>query len=178
MRRMFMVWAPFRHELRQPLVVVTGVRVAGGMVVDQGYLCGALQQGFAQDAAHVGGSLVDAAAADAYFVYDAGEPGSEAVPRILLWQGRRAAGWNRSRRCRRKSGWRHVPERSCSLRRLPSSRAAMTVMLLAGPDAFESGEVPHLPFAQAVEVVAAGGEYALHQCHGGFFRIAGADEDG
>ena len=47
-----------------------------------------------------------------------------------------------------------------------------------GAHAFESGEVPHLPFAQAVEVVAAGGEYALHQCHGGFFRIAGADEDG
>ena len=47
-----------------------------------------------------------------------------------------------------------------------------------GAHAFESGEVPHLPFAQAVEVVAAGGEYALHQCHGGFFRIAGANEDG
>ena len=62
----------FPHEFRQPLVVVTGVRVAGGMVVDKGYLCGALQQGFAQDAAHVGGSLVDAAAADAYLVYHFG----------------------------------------------------------------------------------------------------------
>ena len=40
----------FPHEFRQPLVVVAGVRVAGGMVVDKGYLCGALQQGFAQDA--------------------------------------------------------------------------------------------------------------------------------
>ena len=28
------------HEFRQSLVVVTGVRVAGGMVVDKGYLCG------------------------------------------------------------------------------------------------------------------------------------------
>ena len=47
----------FPHEFRQPLVVVAGVRVAGGMVVDKGYLCGALQQGFAQDAAHVGGEI-------------------------------------------------------------------------------------------------------------------------
>ena len=40
--------------------------------MDKGYLCGALQQGFAQDAAHVGGGLVDAAAADAYLVYHFG----------------------------------------------------------------------------------------------------------
>ena len=39
----------------------------------------------------------------------------------------------------------------------------MTLYLVTKNHAFESGEVPHLPFAQAVEVVAAGGEYALHQ---------------
>ncbi len=33
---------------------------------------GALQQGFAQDAPHVGAGLVESTTADAYFVYDAG----------------------------------------------------------------------------------------------------------
>lgn len=73
----------FPHEFRQPLVVVTGVRVAGGMVVDKGYLCGALQQGFAQDAPHVGAGLVDATPADAYFVYDAGCLVEQKYPELL-----------------------------------------------------------------------------------------------
>ena len=47
-----------------------------------------------------------------------------------------------------------------------------------GAETFEPGEVPYFPFGQPVEVVAAGGEYTLHQCHGCFFRIAGADENG
>ena len=63
---------PFLHELRQALVVCAWTGTARRMVVYQGYLCGTLYQGFAQDAAYIGGGLVDAAAADAGFVDDAG----------------------------------------------------------------------------------------------------------
>ena len=62
----------FLDKLRQALVVCTGAWAAGRMVVYQSYLCGSLYLGFAQDAAYVGSSLVDAAAADAGFVDDAG----------------------------------------------------------------------------------------------------------
>ncbi len=166
----------FPHEFRQPLVVVAGVRVAGGMVVDKGYLCGALQQGFAQDAAYVGGGLVDAAAADAYLVYHFGGVVHKQYPEFfcgkvaeqgmeqLVDVGGRADGGT--------SG------AFLQLAAFAQFQGCHDGDAFGGAHAFESGEVPHLPFAQAVEVVAAGGEYALHQCHGGFFRIAGADEDG
>ena len=49
---------------------------------------------------------------------------------------------------------------------------------LGGAEAFEAGKVAYFPFAQLAEVVVAGGKHSLHQGHGAFLRIAGADEDG
>ena len=73
----------FQYELCQLAVVRARLRISGGMVVYQGNLCGALQQGFAQDAPHVGAGLVDAAPADAYFVYDAGCLVEQEYPELL-----------------------------------------------------------------------------------------------
>ena len=62
----------FLYELRQALIFCAGAWTARRMVVYQRYLRGTLYQSFAQDAAYVGSGLVDAAAADAALVDDAG----------------------------------------------------------------------------------------------------------
>ena len=58
------------HSLCEVSVFLARTDIARGMIVYQDDLRGSLQQGFAQDEAHIYCGLVDAAFTDAYLIYN------------------------------------------------------------------------------------------------------------
>ena len=74
------------HLLCQTDVVRAGLGVAGRMVVHQGQLRGACQESFAENGAHIGRGLVQAATADTHLVDGAAGGIEQQYPELLVGQ--------------------------------------------------------------------------------------------
>ena len=166
----------FLDEFGQVAVVAAGTRGAGGVVVDEDDLHGTLQQGLAQDGADIGGGLVNAAAADAYFVDDFGCLVEEEYPKLF---GGEVA----------QQGVEQVVDvyggtdggafgAFLQFAPLAQFQCRHDGDAFGGAESLEAGEITYFPFAELVQVVAAGGKHPLHQGDGAFFRVARTDEDG